>query len=285
MVEPASIFSSAKSFHQAQNVLLEEAFKRGNTWAIVVPAVVNGSFALELYFKCLIAIDQGFHERSEHNFKKLFAMFSAETSTKVREAFDAARKSPLEEMAEQSPEFAKYDHSLEGVLDASQDAFVKLRYIFEGRFKHGEGFRASRLINALLTVIEQLKPEWFASSIRTPKTPSTGLTFDVSNIPLAQDYKSIYADGWQGYYGGPITKFNLTHIHPPRGSDQLPAPEIVAMIAMPTDMLRHLAMRVLSGMKEEEEAMRAFFTNVPAFSGDVMFRSAQQPSPPTDQGE
>ena len=161
--DPHQIFKFARQFDQAQSLLAQIGITSNDQ--MLIPAMVHLALAFELYLKCLIFLDTGQPERKEHNYKKLFKKLTPNTQSKVKAIFDRLPKSPMEAAASLDEKFSEeirnYDHSLEGVLSSSGDAFIKFRYMYEGRMGPGEGFTAIRAKYAVIEEIRNRHPEWF----------------------------------------------------------------------------------------------------------------------------
>ncbi len=85
MHDPRRIFRIAEWFNLASNTLKERISEmRG----VAVPSVVLGAFSLELYLKCLIAIETGKPPPTGHNLRWLFDRLSGSTQSKIKQYFD-----------------------------------------------------------------------------------------------------------------------------------------------------------------------------------------------------
>ena len=83
--DPRRIFRIAEWFNLAGNTLKEHISEmRG----VAVPSVVLGAFSLELYLKCLIAIETGKPPPTGHNLRWLFDRLSGNTQSKIKQYFD-----------------------------------------------------------------------------------------------------------------------------------------------------------------------------------------------------
>src|SRR5689334_18678090 len=81
---PQSIFFHADSFLKASIAKSEPP----DPYEMIV-LVTSSAFACELYLKCLIHIETGRLNQSEHNLRKLFAKLSPATQAEIEEKFNA----------------------------------------------------------------------------------------------------------------------------------------------------------------------------------------------------
>jgi hypothetical protein len=132
--EPRRIFRNAEWFHLASTSLRQHAPKmRG----LFVPSAVLNAFSLELYLKCLIAIQTGKNPPSGHDLRWLFNKLSNNTQDKVRRYFDNPNdpkeiklRKTLENPQPPIPkDMAISPYNFDTVLELSANAFVQLRYI------------------------------------------------------------------------------------------------------------------------------------------------------------
>lgn len=119
-----------------------------------IPAIVNASFACELYIKSMIS-DRTF----EHNLKNLFDLLPKETQNTISNSVnDKLAEHPV--------------YNFEYCLENAADVFIDWRYIYEDC--HTEGFYGS-YINEYLMFFEKLLPilkeiAYFHNSIFQDKT-------------------------------------------------------------------------------------------------------------------
>ncbi|MEX2127482.1 MAG: hypothetical protein WD871_04485 [Xanthobacteraceae bacterium] len=81
---PRRIFEQAEIFFSASKHLDAHAFEKAPQYRI--PAAVCGAFALELYFKCLLALERTDHS-NKHELKTLFDRLSNSTKEELRARF------------------------------------------------------------------------------------------------------------------------------------------------------------------------------------------------------
>lgn len=102
---------------------------------VSIPAIVNASFACELYMKSLLKVTP-----QEHNLKRLFNLLSEGDSRIIKEYVDDRFNThPI--------------YSFEFCIERAADVFVNWRYIYEK--EHTDGFYGS-YINEFLMFFEHL---------------------------------------------------------------------------------------------------------------------------------
>jgi len=152
------IFETATNFEAASLALNEKMQKREHYLVTyLAPYFTLNAFSIELYLKCLYAIENGKHAPTLHNWDKLFDMLSDESKNKIESTYDNNVKNTkeIQTLLKFVPD-AKVD--LINALQEMSGAFVKWRYVYEGNIT---GYpTATALIDALKTRIKQLKPNW-----------------------------------------------------------------------------------------------------------------------------
>jgi hypothetical protein len=160
LIAALNIFVVAEQFWRATNTLRTDDWRTAPT-----PPIVCAAFALELYLKCLIAME-GKKPPLSHDLKKLFRRLDAETQNEIR-----ARFKPYENEAE---ELANRAYSNQGlarppgaifdfVLEAGRDAFEVYRYIHEKGLRANQGWGADRIMQAARRAILDRHPDWAAA--------------------------------------------------------------------------------------------------------------------------
>lgn len=138
------IFYSAECFRDAANVLEQKVFPPVNSSeksmdfleqmqfvrsTLLIPAVVIQAFTLELYLKCLKAIETKHHLKS-HDLKELFDdLLEADRLqlTKYAAEFDARIPYPPEFVKEMGP---KEPFDIHRILTVSAQGFENFRYVY-----------------------------------------------------------------------------------------------------------------------------------------------------------
>ena len=146
-----SIIEIANDFYDAYKRCREDKNIRKTEYGYIssvvnVPAIVNGSFALELYLKSMIKNDVII---KEHGLKVLFGMLDCDLSNDIRE-----------EVNKKIDNQCSFDEMLDGI----DDSFLYWRYIHE---KPNFGFGLKNTLKAIDTFIETFKEK--ANSLSSHK--------------------------------------------------------------------------------------------------------------------
>jgi HEPN domain-containing protein len=124
-------------------------------------AMVCAAFSLELYFKCLIRIGRKSFDR-EHDLSKLFSLIGRRYRSKIKRYWNANSeivRSYVERTFQDDGSMPpKVD--FEYVLSASKDAFVTMRYVYEGGIETNKGWLADTIVEAARNVILDTYPNW-----------------------------------------------------------------------------------------------------------------------------
>lgn len=102
------------------------------------PFIVNASFSLELYLKCLIFIENSCFNNKTHRLDKLFEVISKENQIVVRTFFEnIITNSQIPNNKKITDEFKKLDSKFNWdfkyLLEKNSDAFENWRYIHENK--------------------------------------------------------------------------------------------------------------------------------------------------------
>lgn len=122
------------------------------------------AFALELYFKSLKTIHDGFFV-SGHSLWDLFEKLPAEYQLKIREYYKEhqvvfeAKRMKLMEADPNLKNMPKPDFSFDKTLKSSENAFPKYRYLFQENINRGECVLTGT-IYATRKLIHELRPTW-----------------------------------------------------------------------------------------------------------------------------
>jgi len=120
--------------------------------------VVCQAFSMELYLKCLVAVEGG-NPQNEHNLDKLFLKVGAGSQGIIRANYGNKRiAQDALYAAAKLPVLAKSD--FDSALHASADAFTDFRYIYEGAIQSEEGWLAGSISECVRERIIELRPEW-----------------------------------------------------------------------------------------------------------------------------
>jgi hypothetical protein len=156
---PSDLFGSATNFLIAANKL--SALADQGEYRLLLPLNVLGAISLEMFLKCLLSIESS-HYKNIHRLDKLFLSLSEKSQNKIRLLFEPhiAEIRFQTGLAFADQGISAPEVTFDYMLTKSSDAFVKLRYAFEGRLTNGEGFTAGRMIDGVRSVILEHHPEW-----------------------------------------------------------------------------------------------------------------------------
>ena len=163
--DPRRIFRIAEWFWLASNTLGEHVSARRG---VLVPKIVLSAFSLELYFKCLIAVETGKKPPSGHNLRWLFNKLSNDTQQSIRDCFDNPdqRETHFREVLKNpEPPIPKHvfgsSFDFDALLDESSKAFQRFRYIFENlEPKDYAAWKADYILKCTRQVIIGMHPDW-----------------------------------------------------------------------------------------------------------------------------
>ena len=164
------LFRSADAFHEASLLALDRATKtknEGQKFNLAVVYGVNGAFAVELYLKCLLAIELN-QVPEIHDLQKLYFQLCRNSRTKLRRRHDDLAKDNEVLSVMQQKHGIKTD--LESLLEDGKDVFKHYRYLFQGirgRTK-GLGFLLELFGQVVRNRILDLRPEWPSDEPTSP---------------------------------------------------------------------------------------------------------------------
>ena len=180
--EPSNIFVVADQFRHASKVLnltLAGVMTLAGEKApfdLQVPMVTSSAFALELYLKCLIAMETGKKPPEIHELDKLFERLHPDTRAGIRRHFDATGASTIAVIkgAFEQHGMAAPTIDFDYVLKASRRAFPLARYIYEG-MPGEQGWVAEMIMEGARAVILERFPHWKHARQVSPSTVQDGL--------------------------------------------------------------------------------------------------------------
>lgn len=125
------MFLQARRFKNAGAVLADKWSETDDIDLYVAPFIVNSSFAIELYLKCIYMIENGKEPNRVHKLDLLYKKLSRESKDSIAAIFMLVneRSGSYHALKDKVPGF---DWSIEGVLASASQAFVNWRYSFEG---------------------------------------------------------------------------------------------------------------------------------------------------------
>ena len=165
-VDPITIFNIAESFYHGSQLIAHRIPKA----LILGPShAVTAALALELYFKCLIAIETGENPPRGHNLEKLFNKISKDGQTNIRQRFDNPQLPSEIDQRNQIknlpnvPDDIDRTFNFDGILRRSARSFERFRYVYETSVPGEEltSWEAGYVIYCTrLHIIQDHRPEW-----------------------------------------------------------------------------------------------------------------------------
>jgi len=161
-VNPGAVFITAERFWKASRILAER-MSRGPEVdvGLSAPTVVLGAFAIEVYLKCLYAIEHRGKPAYGHDLLKLFGLLSKASRARIREQYDQEIKTDetTQVLVRYAREHEQHEVNLDldAVLRDARDAFATWRYSFEGRVSGFVGGPAIQ--SAIRSRILELAPD------------------------------------------------------------------------------------------------------------------------------
>lgn len=147
--DPKLAFTTAEAFKEVCKVLWD-AIQNGNTRILPLAMATNAAFALEMYLKCLLLLEQGQAPRGRdgHDLHKLFHALNPTVQsqlTKDHEGFFKSKGLPVDD--------------LEELLKRGRNAFVEFRYAHE-QVPTGTYFALNGLTYCVRERILKAQPGW-----------------------------------------------------------------------------------------------------------------------------
>ena len=144
-IDPKSIFNSAESFYRGAKIILESAGKQmfdpnSTTFQLpILPCITNMAFSLELYLKCLFAIENVNIKRTH----KIYDLYKLSKKTKS-------------EIAKNILEYKEFEKNLEEI----SNAFEEWRYSYEKEKLSIDINKIDKAIIVFHDMIIQIHPDW-----------------------------------------------------------------------------------------------------------------------------
>jgi len=164
-VDPEKVFETALCFEQASRLLyhvatqkLTKSTQQTVVLPTMVPAMANEALSLEIYLKCLWALDHADMRISGHMlYNELFVNLSNVRQAEVEALYDEEANADdiFLHMRQQHP---NKSFSLIDSLKEADAGFVEWRYIYEGVNSSPHGLKLA--IRAVRRLILTIKPEW-----------------------------------------------------------------------------------------------------------------------------
>jgi hypothetical protein len=123
----------------------------------LIPTAVNSCFSIELYFKCILVIENPSAMPYGHSLLQLFNNLSANVQKRIEHFYgELLAKDPIFPVVQ--THFPNADYSLLAVITESSDCFTKWRYVYEE--PSAEGHRAGNVRGAARNAIIEMRPAW-----------------------------------------------------------------------------------------------------------------------------
>ncbi|KTR27887.1 hypothetical protein RSA11_04275 [Exiguobacterium indicum] len=150
------IFEQARRFRNAGAILGNKLSETSDPGLYMAPFIVNSSFAIELYLKCIYVIETKEEPKYVHKLEQLFDNLSDFSQFITSDIFSRLneQEGSYHALKDKVPDF---DWSLRGVLESASQAFVKWRYSFDGDITSFPS--AGAVINALEACIFVLRED------------------------------------------------------------------------------------------------------------------------------
>jgi hypothetical protein len=153
-LDPKSVFIAAGYYQDGATVLnmalSPQVPSRFFPWSVLC------AFSLELYLKCLLIMENG-NAPETHNLKELFRNLKRQTKAELKKQYYLKMQTdPVGKMRLERGEAV----DLESDLETSKDAFVRMRYAYEGNLRDGAGFNVGVLANRIREHVLKIHPDW-----------------------------------------------------------------------------------------------------------------------------
>lgn len=135
--------------------------------------VVLQAFAAELYFKCLIRLDER-EPPIKHDLQYLFELQTPAVQSKIEKIWNdiiVPMHSTMWGDIDRDSGGEKIRRDLMGALAGGRDAFRRVRYIYEG--SEGIEFFLGDLPEILRTIILEMRPDWARLRRRARALPTS----------------------------------------------------------------------------------------------------------------
>jgi hypothetical protein len=159
--DPYKIFHHAAHFRESARRLRDSVAHTPDQVALIAhPSMTLSAFASELYLKCLLCAEIG-EVPTDHNLKRLFDRLQLATRRGLEDLWDEYirhyGRQPVINWIRSQPGGEKLRLDLPYALDIGADAFLELRYFYEGE---GSYFLLEDFPDLLRIVILKRFPEW-----------------------------------------------------------------------------------------------------------------------------
>lgn len=153
-----SIYWQAYNFEVATKLIASNIMKKP---FLLFPYMVNCSFSVELYIKCIYHIESNGSLLAGHNLLALFKQIGPDYQGKIELNWNKHINKNIERILDMNkPGFPPALTALEDVLRVSGDAFINARYFYEQ--KNLGDFMIDSLPICIRLVIDENFPSWKA---------------------------------------------------------------------------------------------------------------------------
>ncbi len=160
-----AIYINARRYAKA-SYALNSASSQSQDIDLLLPSLVNGALALELYFKSLFYLERSadfvIAGRHSHNFACLFDELMISTQKEIDKYFAdlMKRRSMVDVEKIEKASAMVVPRDLKGNLKAWSEVFLKVRYIYDVPGKHLPMMFFPEIEKSVLQAIYQRQPEW-----------------------------------------------------------------------------------------------------------------------------
>lgn len=162
-INPHEIYLHAFRFHESDIRLRNSISPEDPNEVMLIahPSMMLSAFASELYLKCLLCIETG-KIHSGHNLKSLFLFLDLQTREHIENLWNEYNRRTDRQKELKCirllPRGERLQADLQHALDIGANAFIELRYLYEGNGSH---FILGKFPDILQKVIlEKSQPEW-----------------------------------------------------------------------------------------------------------------------------
>lgn len=157
-IDPLHIYLQAERFLYTDERLRGPGITREDTAYVMVPCLVMQAFSIELYLKCLIALE-GHPVPVGHNLKNLFTRLNGKTQKELAALWLADTDNRVRIRRGLPPHLHEaVSDDIREALSHGARAFEQLRYAFEGELTCR--FYIDSVPRMLRSMIWRRKPEW-----------------------------------------------------------------------------------------------------------------------------
>jgi HEPN domain-containing protein len=172
-LDPRAIYAHAHELLRASDAL-HKISGENKKLDVLVPALTLDAFSVEIFLKCLIAIETGTAPPRYHNLHKLFMQLSKSTRVRITTFWDWYAQGMEERWTARDIVIGReLPRDLESVLKRGAHAFERLRYHYDKSESYDYYLGAFPYMLNLMAL--ELRPEWggYPAGWRAPDDFST----------------------------------------------------------------------------------------------------------------